>query len=76
MTIYVSILFSSLGGKYEELLESEENTSDCILGFEPCYTGFDNAWIMILALMLLLDKPIEEKKESPVVINLYSGADE
>lgn len=62
--------------KVKKMLESEENTNDCILGFEPCYTGFDNTWIMILALMFLLDKPIEEKKESPVVINLYFGADE
>lgn len=61
--------------KVKEMLENEENTSDCILGFTPCYTGFDDTWIMLLALLLLLDKPIEDKKESPVVINLYFGAD-
>lgn len=62
--------------KVKELLESEEKANDYILGFNSYNTGFDNMWILLLALVLLLDKPIEEKKEPPVVINLYFGADE
>lgn len=62
--------------KVKKMLESEEAANDCIFGFNPCYTEFDNTWMMILVLILLFDKPVEEKKESPVVINLYFGVDE
>jgi len=61
--------------RVKKMLESEDKESDYILGYPPCNAGFDDTWILLLTLLLFLDKPVEEKKESPIVINLYFGAD-